>query len=69
VVTDWHSALINQRRYLEHIATGIREVINRGGDIAEAVASVGVDEGPNWLLFNEFHGRNVTAVFAELEWE
>jgi quinoprotein relay system zinc metallohydrolase 2 len=69
VVTDWRRALINQRRYLDLMATGIREVIKRGGDIAQAVESVGREERSNWLLFNEYHGRNITAAFAELEWE
>jgi quinoprotein relay system zinc metallohydrolase 2 len=69
VVIEWHRALIVQRRYLEQIATGIRKVIKRGGDITQAVDSVGLEEAPNWRLFNQFHGRNITAVFAELEWE
>ncbi|MEW8028823.1 MAG: quinoprotein relay system zinc metallohydrolase 2 [Candidatus Thiodiazotropha sp.] len=69
VVSQWQGALADQRRYLESIATGIRAIIKQGGTITEAVESVGREEKRNWLLFNDFHGRNVTAVFAELEWE
>ncbi|MEW8302149.1 MAG: MBL fold metallo-hydrolase [Candidatus Thiodiazotropha sp.] len=69
VVTQWKQALGDQRRYLEIIATGIRKIIKQGGTIPEAVASVGLEERDKWLLFDQFHGRNVTAVFAELEWE
>ncbi|MBT3026761.1 MAG: quinoprotein relay system zinc metallohydrolase 2 [Candidatus Thiodiazotropha sp. (ex Ctena orbiculata)] len=69
VVTQWKQALDDQRRYLELIATGIRKIIKQGGTITQAVASVGLEERDNWLLFDEFHGRNITAVFAELEWE
>jgi quinoprotein relay system zinc metallohydrolase 2 len=69
VVTQWQAALADQKRYLDFIATGIRKVIKKGGTITEAVENVGWEEQNNWLLFKEYHGRNVTAVFAELEWE
>ncbi|MEJ2620212.1 MAG: MBL fold metallo-hydrolase [Candidatus Thiodiazotropha sp.] len=69
VVTEWRSALAAQYRYLDGIANEIRQVIKEGGTITQAVQTVGQDEQPNWLLFQEYHGRNVTAAFAELEWE
>jgi len=69
VVTQWKRALAEQRSYLEGIAKGIREVIKKGGSITQAIEQVGWEERDNWLLFNEYHGRNVTASFAELEWE
>ncbi|MCG7957417.1 MAG: quinoprotein relay system zinc metallohydrolase 2 [Candidatus Thiodiazotropha endolucinida] len=69
VVTAWQSALAKQHHYLEEIANQIRRIIRKGGTISQAVKSVGLDEQGNWLLFNEYHGRNVTAAFAELEWE
>ena len=66
---DWRAALAAQRRYLEGLAEGIRGVIRRRGTIEEAVATVGRDEAGNWLLFDDYNGRNVTAAFVELEWE
>lgn len=69
VVTQWQAALAEQKRYLDFIATGIRKIIKKGGTITQAMESVGWEEQDNWLLFKEYHGRNVTAVFAELEWE
>lgn len=69
VVTQWKTALLNQRRYLENIANEIREIIKQGGTITQAVEQVGLNERSNWLLFKTYHGRNVTAAFAELEWE
>jgi quinoprotein relay system zinc metallohydrolase 2 len=69
VTTQWQQALADQRRYLDFVAAGIRKIISKGGSITQAVESVGWEEQEHWLLFKEFHGRNVTAVFAELEWE
>ncbi len=69
VTTQWQKALADQRRYLAFVAAGIRKVISKGGSISQAVENVGWEERENWLLFDEFHGRNVTAGFAELEWE
>ena len=69
VVTDWKRALADQRRYLAALASGIREVIRRNGTIQQAIVHVAQEEQPNWLLFSEYHGRNVTAGFVELEWE
>ncbi len=69
VLEDWRPALDAQRRYLQALADGVREVINRRGTIEDAVASVGRDEAGQWLLYDDYHGRNVTAAFVELEWE
>lgn len=66
---DWKAALARQRLYLEAVATGVRSEIRGGGDIRRAVESVGQGERGNWLLFGDYHGRNVTAAFVELEWE
>jgi len=67
--TDWHRALAEQRRYLEGLAAGIRSELRSRGDISQAVRTVGQEERGRWLLFDEYHGRNVTAGFVELEWE
>ena len=59
----------DQRRYLSKVATEVRRLIAEGGRIEEAPAKVAQDERDRWQLFDEFHARNVTAAFAELEWE
>ena len=68
-VPDWKKALANQRRYLEVLASGIRQIISKGGTIKQAVERVGRKEKANWLLFDDYHGRNITTGFVELEWE
>lgn len=69
VGSDWKSALERERRYLDILAEGVRREIRSGGDIRRAVETVGQGERDNWLLFDDYHGRNVTAAFVELEWE
>ncbi len=65
----WPGALSAQRRYLNTMSEAIRRVIDRGGTIEEAIDSVGYAAREQWLLFDEYHRRNVTAAYAELEWE
>ncbi len=65
----WPAALDGQERYLQTLATEIRTLIAEGGTIEEAVARVGQSERGAWRLFDRYHPRNVTASFAELEWE
>jgi quinoprotein relay system zinc metallohydrolase 2 len=65
----WPEALEPERRYLQAVADGVRAEIAAGASIADAPAKVALDERGRWRLFDEFHARNVTAAFAELEWE
>ena len=65
----WPGAIDDPRRYLSKVATEVRRLIAEGGRIEEAPAKVAQDERDRWQLFDEFHARNVTAAFAELEWE
>lgn len=66
---DWKAALKRQRAYLEAVADGARREIRAGGTISTAVQKVALPEAESWLLFDQYHGRNVTAAFVELEWE
>lgn len=66
---SWQDALARQERYLAVLVEEVRAAIKGGATIQEAVAKVGVSERDNWLLFDTNHKRNVTTVYAELEWE
>jgi quinoprotein relay system zinc metallohydrolase 2 len=68
-VVDWPGALDAERRYLTVLVEGVRRVLKAGGSIQDAVARVAEDERNRWLLFDSYNPRNVTATFAELEWE
>ncbi len=68
-IVSWPAAAAAQERYLGGIVRDIRAIIARGGDIEQAVATVGPAERDQWLLFDDYNGRNVTGAFKELEWE
>lgn len=65
----WPAALDDETRYLETLARDVRAVIKSGGTLEQAVQTAGQSERASWLLFDQFHARNVSAAFAELEWE
>jgi quinoprotein relay system zinc metallohydrolase 2 len=65
----WPSALDAEKRYLSTVANEVRTMIKQGKTLAEAAKTVGLSEKDAWLLFAEYHARNVSAAFAELEWE
>ena len=69
IPAPWPDALMPQRRYLEGLVSEIREQQKSLGTIQQAVRQVGREEADQWILFDEYHSRNVTAAFAELEWE
>lgn len=56
-------------RYLTTVREEIRVIINDLGTIEQAIDTVATQEAENWKLFKEYHRRNVTAAFVELEWE
>jgi quinoprotein relay system zinc metallohydrolase 2 len=65
----WPQSLDAEARYLADLARDVRAAIKRGETIRQAVDSIGLDEKDKWLLFDLYHRRNVTAAYAELEWE
>ena len=62
-------ALEPEQHYLATIAADVRRQIAEGKTLAEATKTAGFSEKDAWKLFDEYHVRNVTAAFAELEWE
>jgi quinoprotein relay system zinc metallohydrolase 2 len=65
----WPAGGATQKRYLTTVLEETRSAIRRGLDISEAVKSVGLRERSRWVLFDDYHGHNVTRAFKELEWE
>ena len=67
--TDWPAVLDAQRRYLEGVRDGIRSALAGNRTIADAVEALAHTGTEGWLLTEDFHRRNLTAAYAELEWE
>lgn len=65
----WPDAAKPIQHYLKVITDEIRALLKDNRTLSEATASVGQSERPNWQLFDDYHVRNVSAAFAELEWE
>lgn len=61
--------LVIEKQYLETVRREVREIIQQGGTMRQAMEQVGQLEKRRWSLFDQFHKRTVSAAFAELEWE
>lgn len=68
-VAPWPAALNAQRAYLDRLTADLRAAIRKGETLGAASMSAGAAERPKWRLFDDYHPRNATAGFAELEWE
>lgn len=66
---EFPQALEPERRYLTTVEKDVRQDIAEGKTLSEATKTAGFSEKNNWKLFDQYHVRNVTAAFAELEWE
>jgi quinoprotein relay system zinc metallohydrolase 2 len=62
-------ALTPEQRYLAAIAADVRRLLKEGKTLEDATKSAGLAEREAWKLFGQYHVRNVSAAFAELEWE
>lgn len=62
-------ALVPEQEYLSTIADDVRRQIAEGKTLEQATKSAGFTEKDAWKLFDQYHVRNVTAAYAELEWE
>ncbi len=68
-VYNWPQGMQAEKRYLEIVIKEVRQMIRQGRFLEEAVDEVGYSEQSRWKLFDQFHKKNVTTAFAELEWE
>lgn len=69
VSDDWHAVMDAQAHYLEGLLRDTRAAIRNRLTMQQAVDSIGVPAALHWHLTDRFHRRNVTAAYAELEWE
>jgi quinoprotein relay system zinc metallohydrolase 2 len=69
VAVPWPQAAEAQERYLRTVLDETRPLVAAGVDIGAAPLRVGTAERDRWLLFDEYHARNVLTAYKELEWE
>ena len=69
LVHNWPEAMQAEKSYLLNLQTEIRAAIKQGKTLELATEQIGLDAKQHWLLFQQFHRKNITTAFAELEWE
>ncbi len=65
----WPAMLNAEQAYLVALRQSIRSAVADGRTLTEALADIDVGRQDSWAVYDEFHQRNVSAAFAELEWE
>ncbi len=65
---DWPGVLAPQQRYLGELQTQVRAALKAGWTLLQATERIAAPAAP-WRLGELYHARNVTAAYAELEWE
>jgi len=68
VPLPWPAAAHATERYLGDLERDVKVMIRGGATLQEAARQAAQSERKNWSLFSEFHSRNVTTAFQELEW-
>ena len=66
---QWPAVLDAEQRYLQALLSETRAALRAKSTIQQAVEQVGREAAAPWQLVDRFHRRNVTAAYAELEWE
>lgn len=69
VIVDFGEAVKPLRSYLEDLRDGARAAIKNDVGIEKASETVGQNQKAEWLLFDNYNGRNVIEAYKELEWE
>jgi quinoprotein relay system zinc metallohydrolase 2 len=68
-VRDWPGALVDERRYLEKLATDVRALVAIGKPLSMVADAAATSERSRWDLFDDYNARNAIAAFSEIEWE
>jgi quinoprotein relay system zinc metallohydrolase 2 len=73
---EWPGVMTAQTDYLQALRLQTKAAIRGKLNLSQAVEKISLQslsnnpsKTPTWLLADLFHRRNVTAAFAELEWE
>lgn len=69
IVADWPAALESERRYLRQLQTEVRTALAANKTLEQALDETSASDYDPWELFDDFHKRNFSTAFSELEWE
>lgn len=69
VVEDWPAAADRELKYLIELKADVRQALKDHKTFEQALDQISASTASDWMLYDEFHKRNVSKAFAELEWE
>jgi quinoprotein relay system zinc metallohydrolase 2 len=69
LVTDWPASMQAEKTYLQALLLDVKQAIKNGVYLEDAVKTIGQGGNSHWKLFDQFHKRNVSKAYAELEWD
>ena len=67
--SDWPRMLDPEIAYLTDIRGGVENALDEGRSLKWAEQHVALDGREDWLLFDDYHARNVSGAYTELEWQ
>jgi quinoprotein relay system zinc metallohydrolase 2 len=65
----WPEAASDERAYLRALRDDLRTAIRAGWPLDRAMGSIKPSGGEHWALIEDYHKRNISAGYAEMEWE
>ena len=65
----WPEAAADERAYLRALQGDLRMAIRAGWPLSRALVDIKPQGREHWRLIEDYHRRNVSAGYAEMEWE
>jgi quinoprotein relay system zinc metallohydrolase 2 len=69
IVRDWPEGIQAEKRYLLQLAHEMRSKIKQGIFLENVLKDINKSAAKDWQLFNDFHKKNLSSAYAEMEWE
>ncbi|RLA18677.1 MAG: quinoprotein relay system zinc metallohydrolase 2 [Gammaproteobacteria bacterium] len=66
---NWPESMQAEKQYLQYLEKVIRSKIKKGVFLEDVIKTVDYPDKNQWQLFNDFHKKNLSSAYAELEWE
>src|SRR5690606_3908927 len=58
---NWPDSLVPQEQYLKAIVDDVRQMIDEGQTLTQAMNSAAQGEKAGWEMFDDYHARNVAS--------